>query len=305
MQLMNRLIVGVMPVVPKYLVGRVASRYIAGERLEDALTVTGRLNDEGAAVAIDLLGEHSADSEHAGAAASIYLDTLTAIAREKLDANVSLKPTQLGLKLGYESCLDRITEIVARADELGNFVRIDMEDRTCTDDTFRLYFDLRKRFDNVGVAIQSYLRRTINDIKPLMEAGANLRICKGIYNEPRAVSYKNRTVIIDNYALLLEELLKADCYVGIGTHCEETVWHAKRIIHQLGLSRDRYEFQMLLGVDHELRRILLDEGHKLRVYVPFGDDWYPYSTRRLKENPAIAGYVMRDFLGMSKLDEKG
>ena len=305
MQLINKLVTGMMPVMPRAFVGRVASRYIAGEKLQDAISLTRRLNGQGAVATIDLLGEHSANAEQVKAAVTSYIDTLNAIQQERLDANVSLKPTHLGLKLGYQFCLERVTEIVSRAAELGNFVRIDMEDHTCTDDTFRLFFDLRKRFDNVGVVIQAYLRRTLNDIKPLIEARANLRLCKGIYNEPRLIAYKNRAVIIDNYALILEELLKAGCYVGIATHCEETIWHARRIIHQMGLSDDRYEFQMLLGVEPELRRILIGEGHKLRVYIPYGLEWYSYSSRRLKENPSIAGYVMRDFFGMSKLDEKG
>ncbi|MDP8229220.1 MAG: proline dehydrogenase family protein [Candidatus Electryoneaceae bacterium] len=299
-ELLNKLVIGLMPAVPKVFVGHIASRYIAGETIQDTVKVVRQLNDEGALATIDLLGEHNKNTDAAKASMEIYFDILETIDREKLNANISLKPTQLGLDNGIDFCIDLITKIVERATDLNIFVRIDMEDVPYTDDTLQLHTDLRKRFDNVGVVIQAYLRRTILDIKSLIKSKANLRLCKGIYNESRKVAYKDRTSIINNYSFLLEELLKGDCYVGIATHCEESVWHALKIIHQLGLKREQYEFQMLLGVDEELRRILLDAGHRLRVYVPFGKEWYPYSTRRLKENPRMAGYVMRDFLGMAK-----
>jgi proline dehydrogenase len=302
MELMNRLAIRLMPVVPKNFVGRVASRYIAGERAEDAFAMVEKLNAEGAMATIDLLGEHSDQLQHAVEARDAYLKILDGIAAHKLNANVSLKPTHFGLKLGYEPCRDLVAEIVAAAQKFGNFVRIDMEDRTCTDDTLRLYREMRARYDKVGVVIQSYLRRSYGDVKQLAVEKANIRLCKGIYNEPRAVAYKNRAIIIRNYALLLEQLLKAGCYVGIATHCEETIWHAERIIHALNLTPEQYEFQMLLGVEPELRRILISQGHRLRVYVPFGEEWYPYSTRRLKENPAMVGYVIRDFLGVNRQD---
>ena len=305
MQIINKLAIGLMPMVPKSLVGKVASPYIAGAKLSDAIAEVRKLNSEGAVATIDLLGEFSTNPDHAHEATQTYIEILEAIDREKLDSNISLKPTHMGLRIGYDFCREQVETILSKATELGNFLRIDMEDHPCTDDTFRLYNELHEKYGNAGVVIQAYLHRTIEDIKPLMQLKANIRLCKGIYNEPRTISYKNRTVIINNYALLLEELLKAGCYVGIATHCEETVWHARRIIHQLNLRRDQYEFQMLLGVDPMLRRILIDEGHKLRVYVPFGEEWYPYSTRRLKENPAIAGYAIREFFRQDKQNGRG
>jgi proline dehydrogenase len=298
MDWLNKVIMGTMPVVPKYFVGRVASRYIAGETLADAAEMTRTLNSEGAMATIDLLGEDTTRREQAEEAATIYHNILDCIKKEGIQANISLKPTHMGLKLGYDFCAGLVSDIIAHAAETENFLRIDMEDKDCTDDTLKLYYSLHKKYPNVGLVIQAYLRRTIKDIQGLKEIKANLRLCKGIYREPREVAFKNRSIIIRNYALLLEELLSAGCYVGIATHCEETIWHAQRIIHQLALTPDKYEFQMLLGVEPELRRILIGQGHRLRVYVPFGEEWYAYSTRRLKENPDVAGHVMRDFLGL-------
>ncbi len=298
MELINRIVTGMLPVIPKFIVGRVASRYIAGLTLDDAIKVTRDLNNIGAMATIDLLGEDTTKKEHAEDAVKVYHQILDAIAHHKVNSNISLKPTHLGLKVSYDLCLNLITEIVQHAHEQQNFLRIDMEDNTCTDDTLKIYYKIRQKYENVGVVIQAYLRRSIKDIQSLKEMKANLRLCKGIYREPRHLAYQNRAIIIRNFAFLLEELLKAGCYVGIATHCEEVIWHALRIIHQLQLQPHQYEFQMLLGVEPELRKILIDAGHRLRVYVPFGSEWYAYSTRRLRENPKIANYVLRDMLGM-------
>lgn len=303
MELLNQVVIKTMPLVPKYFIGRVASRYISGETLDDAVEQVKRLNDAGVWATIDLLGEDTTERSQAKNAAETYHKILEAISRHSLQSNVSLKPTHFGLKIDKEMCRSLIEEVVADAAERGGFLRIDMEDHTTTDDTLDMYFRIRTKYDTaVGVVIQAYLRRTIKDIQRLKEAKANLRLCKGIYREPRNQAFKQRPVIIRNYALLLEELLTAGCYVGIATHCEETIWHALRVIHQLKLTPDRYEFQMLLGVEHQLRDILVEQGHHLRVYVPFGGEWYAYSTRRLKENPQIAGHVIRDFLGLPSAD---
>ncbi len=305
MELINKLIASVMPAVPKFLVGRVASRYIAGSDLSDAVSTGRHMQQEGAVTTLDLLGEHCESKEQAVKSVETYLRMLDVINNENLDANVSFKPTHLGLKLGYDFCSGLVEQIVVKAEEYNNFVRIDMEDYTCTDETLQMYFDLRKKYDNVGVVIQAYLRRTIDDIRKLKEVKANLRLCKGIYNEPRTHAYKHRAIIIRNFAYLLEELFEAGCYVGIATHCEETIWHSLKLISKYGLNKDQYEFQMLLGVEPELRKILIDQGHRLRVYVPYGEEWYAYSTRRLKENPQIAGHVIRDFFGMTSQNTKG
>ncbi len=298
MDLFNKAIVGTMPVIPKQLVGKIASRYVAGEQLSDAVNVVKQLNDDGAMATMDLLGEYTDSKEKLAQTLNTYKEILQAIESENLDSNISLKPTALGLSIGYDVCEKSITEIVKYADKLNNFVRIDMENHVCTDDTLKIFYELFQHYNNVGTVLQAYLRRTIKDIQWLKKIGANLRLCKGIYNEPRLIAYKEQKIIIKNYAFLLEELLKAGCYIGIATHCEETVWYALRIIHELGLKKDQYEFQMLLGVDPELRKILINDGHRLRVYVPYGEDWYPYSSRRLKENPQLAGNIAREFLGL-------
>jgi proline dehydrogenase len=174
---------------------------------------------------------------------------------------------------------------------------VDMEDSPYTAITIEIVLEMHERHENTGAVIQAYMRRSLKDVMRLVEAGVSVRLCKGIYDEPREIAYKDFDVVRQNYVLLLEELLKGGVYVGVATHDEYLVWHALRIIHQMGLSKDRYEFQMLLGVDEELRRILVNAGHKVRVYVPFGEDWYEYSTRRLKENPKIARYVVEDVIG--------
>jgi proline dehydrogenase len=293
MKLLNRLIVFFMPAVPRFIVKQFAKPYIAGPTLEDAIRVTRDLNAQGMCATIDVLGEDITRREEAAAAAQAYIDTLQAIADHRLDANVSLKLTQMGLKLDKEFCYQTVAGIVAEAARHGNFVRIDMEDSSCTSDTIAIYLRLRERYENVGIVLQAYLRRTLADAEQLIKHRANIRLCKGIYVEPHQIAWKDPQIVNYNFAYLAELLLRNGCYVGIATHDERLVWHALRIIHTLGLRKDQYEFQMLLGVTEWLRSILVNEGHRLRVYVPYGQQWYAYSTRRLKENPQIAGYIVK------------
>ncbi len=293
MKLLNRLIVLFMPAVPRFIVKQFAKPYIAGPTLADAIRVSRQLNAQGMCTTIDVLGEDITRREEATAAAQAYVQTLQAIADNHLDANVSLKLTQMGLKLDLEFCYQTVAGIVAEAARHGNFVRIDMEDSSCTSDTIAIYLRLRERFDNVGIVLQAYLRRTLADADQLLKHRANIRLCKGIYVEPHQIAWKDPQIINDNFAYLAELLLRNGCYVGIATHDERLVWHALRIIHTLGLRKDQYEFQMLLGVTERLRSILVNAGHRLRVYVPYGQQWYAYSTRRLKENPQIAGYIVK------------
>jgi proline dehydrogenase len=298
--LLNKLVVTMMPLVPKSLVRNVANRYIAGDSIADAVRLVRQLNQKNMLATLDVLGEHIFKKEEAEATVADYLEALEAIHREKLDSNISIKLTAFGLKLDYDFCLANVRRVVQRAQELNNFVRIDMEDSSCTTDTLRIYDTLRQDFRNVGTVIQAYMRRSLTDIRGLMQNGtpANFRICKGIYIEPRAIAYKNRELINKNYTFLLHEMLRHNAYVGIATHDERLVWDAMRLVDELKLPRDKYEFQMLLGVDEELRDSILNAGHRLRVYVPFGKSWYAYSVRRLQENPQIAGYVMQNFFGL-------
>lgn len=297
MGILSWLIVKGLPLVPRAIVGRVASRYVAGEKLEDALAVVERLSAEGAMATLDLLGEEVAERSKATAAADEYVRMLDAIAARGLPANVSIKLTSLGLKIDTDFCRENAERIVAAAAGHGNFVRIDMEDHTTTDRTLAIYREIFTRHQNVGVVFQAYMRRTLADIAALPAAGANVRLCKGIYIEPRAVAWKGYETVRMNFLRALEKLLAAGVYVGIATHDEHLACGAVALVDRLQVPRERYEFQMLHGVDPELRQILIAGGHRLRVYVPYGRDWYPYSTRRLRENPEVATHILKGMFG--------
>ena len=246
---------------------------------------------------MDVLGESTKSERDAAEKLDQYKQVLDALDEHDLESGISVKLTGLGLALDEHLCRRNLEEAIAYAGERGRFVRVDMEDSPYTATTLELVLEMHERHGNTGAVIQAYMRRSLKDVMRLAEAGVSVRLCKGIYDEPREIAYKDFETVRQNYVLLLEELFKGGVYVGVATHDEYLVWHALRLIHQMGLSRDRYEFQMLLGVDEKLRRILVNVGHKVRVYVPFGKDWYEYSTRRLKENPKIARYVAQDVIG--------
>lgn len=293
MSLFDKLVAASLPIVPKPLVRIVADRYVAGETLTEQIKIIETLNAQGFMVATGILGEFVTKRQESEEAVRDYKQALDEIASRKLDSNVHIKPTHLGLKLDRDFCRGNVAAILDHANSYGNFVRLDMEDSPCIDDTLALYFDLRETYANVGCVIQARLRRSLEDVRRLTKVKANVRLCKGVYIEPRELAFTDREVIQKNYTLLLEELLGAGCYVGIATHDEVLVWDAFRLIDRLGLDHHQYEFQMLHGVDPGLRRIVRSAGHRLRVAVPFGPSWYPYSIRRLRKNPAIAGYVLK------------
>jgi proline dehydrogenase len=298
MSLFSRLVVLTLPAVPKALVGRVAQRYVAGETREEAFEVIDRLNAAGAVATLDLLGEAVTKRRKAEEAVEEYVRLFDEIASRGLESNVSIKLTLLGLEIDEAFCRDNVERIAAAASHYGNFVRIDMEDRTCTDATLRIYQELQARHGNLGVVFQSYMRRTLDDIAALPGEGANVRLCKGIYIEPRTAAWKGYQTVRRNFIAALAKLIRQGVYIGIATHDEYLICAARELIDRHRLARDRYEFQMLLGVDEELRRILLAEGHRLRIYVPYGRDWYSYSIRRLRENPEVARHVIRGTLGL-------
>ncbi len=300
MNLLDKLVVWTIPFVPKFIVRRTSARYIAGPTIDDAVRVVRNLNEQGCCATIDVLGEHITKKEEAESAVNEYLGVLDRLENEKLDSNISVKLTMLGLKLDADFCLENVRKLVERAKEFENFVRIDMEDSSCTTDTLNVYSVLKKEFSNVGFAIQAYMRRSLTDIRAQMNnhKKVNVRLCKGIYIEPREIAYKDKQIINSNYEFLLRDLLANGHYVGIATHDEKLVFAAFKLIDELKLKKDKFEFQMLLGVDEELRRIILKEGYKLRVYVPYGKRWYEYSVRRLKENPSMAGYVVKNLFGL-------
>ena len=297
MGIIDRAIANSVPAIPRPIVRRISSRYIAGDTLDDAIATVRDLNRQGCVATIDLLGESTESKADAAQKLRDYKKVVDALDEHGLKSGLSVKLTGLGLTLNEELCRANLEEIVIYASEKGRFVRVDMEDSPHTSATLDMVLDLHERHENVGAVIQAYMRRSLEDVQRLAQAGVSVRLCKGIYDEPRQIAYKDFDTVRENYRLLLEELLKGGSYVGIATHDEYLVWHALRLIHQLEIPKEHYEFQMLLGVDEELRGILVGAEHHLRVYVPFGEDWYEYSTRRLKENPKIAGYVARDVIG--------
>ena len=293
MSLLDRIIGASVPLVPKPVVRRIARPYIAGETLDELVQAVRDVNAQGFMAATSILGEFVTRKEESEQAVREYEAVLETIERLTLDSNVHVKLTHLGLGLDKEFCYGNVRRLLQKARESGNFVRIDMEDSPCTDDTLDVYMRLQEQFDNVGAVIQACLRRSLEDVRRLAAVRANVRLCKGIYVEPRKIAYRDREVIRKNYSWLLDELLSAGCYVGIATHDEWLVWDAFRTIDRLGLEPDQYEFQMLHGVEAPLRQIIRDAGHRLRVAVPFGPSWYSYSVRRLRKNPTIARYVLR------------
>jgi len=298
MSVFNRVVVGTLPLVPKPIVRRFARRYVAGDSLEKAVAQVRELNTQGAMATLDVLGEEVLDAERASQFTDECVRVLETIEREGIDSNLSIKLTMFGLEVEESLAHENAERIVAKAQELGNFVRIDMEDRTTTDATLRIYRDLHQRYGNVGCVFQSYMRRTLSDIDDLPADGANVRLCKGIYIEPRNAAWKGRETVRRNFVAALEKLFRKGVYVGIATHDEYLACAAVELIDRYGLGREEYEFQMLLGVDEELRRVLIDEGHRMRIYTPYGREWYAYSIRRLRENPEIAGHAAKAVLGL-------
>jgi proline dehydrogenase len=295
--IIDRAIANSVPLIPRPIVRRISRRYIAGERLEEAVEIIRVLNREGCVATVDVLGESTESENDAVETLDQYKQVLDTLEDQGLDSGISVKLTGLGLDLDEVLCRRNLEEIIEYAAARNRFVRVDMEDSPYTATTLELVLAMHERHKNTGAVIQAYMRRSLKDVMRLVEAGVSVRLCKGIYDEPREIAYKDFDTVRQNYVLLLEELIKGGVYVGVATHDEYLVWNALRIIHQMEISKDRYEFQMLLGVDKELRRILVNAGHKVRVYVPFGEDWYEYSTRRLKENPKIARYVAEDVIG--------
>jgi proline dehydrogenase len=294
----DRALVRLLPAVPKPIVRRIADRYIAGTELADACALVKELNGERKMATIDVLGEAITSPAEARAIAAAYHDVFDAIERERLDANVSVKLTALGLELDYGLCRENLERVVRHAEASSNFVRIDMEDSSTTDDTLRLYRELRAAgLDNVGIVLQAYLRRTLADIRDLAGLRPNVRLCKGIYVEPEEIAFQDGEAVRASFMLALDALLDAGCYVGIATHDELLIDDGLRQAAERELATGEYEFQMLLGVRAGLGDRLVRDGHRLRIYVPFGEHWYPYSLRRLQENPRIAGYVAADTVG--------
>ncbi|MCX6251967.1 MAG: proline dehydrogenase family protein [Bacteroidetes bacterium] len=295
----NKIIASSLPFMPKKLVWIFSKKYIAGETIEDAIRVSKQMNEQGIKVTIDLLGEFITDLSQAAVNRDQYLSIIERIQQENIDGNYSLKPTMFGLLLDKEVCYENIRQIVMKAVGYNKFIRVDMEDSQCTDMELELFRKLKAEFPkNVGLVFQAYLRRTLKDIQDLMdihtpEVPLNFRLCKGIYVEAESIAYKKYTEINDHYLEDLEFMFRNKMYPGIATHDKPLVDGAYQLIEKYKVQRSAYEFQMLYGVTPELRRTILEKGHTMRVYVPFGKQWFGYSTRRLKENPKMASHIIK------------
>ena len=298
MSLFDSAIVRLLPAVPKPVVQLFSSRYIAGAFLADAIDTVRELNAGGKMATVDVLGEEITREEETRAISQAYRDAFVAINGAALDSNVSVKLTALGLDLSYDLCRENLLDVVRTAAGFGNFVRIDMEDSSTTDQALRIYRELREEgHDNLGIVLQARLRRTLDDVHALADLQPSVRLCKGIYLEPGTIAFTNDEAVRANFLRCLDALFEAGCYVGVATHDEWLIGESLLRISQRGLGLLEYELQMLLGVREERRDELVAEGHRLRVYVPFGEHWYGYSLRRLQENPAMAGTIARATAG--------
>ncbi len=294
---LNSVIVSTLQLFPKGLVKRFAMRYIAGEYIEDAKKVVKELNSRKMMATIDVLGENVSTREEASVSSDTAIEVLKMIDKDKLNANLSIKLTQFGLNIDRDYCFENVKRIMDMAKVLGIFVRIDMEDSSVTTATLDTYERFRKAgFDNTGIVIQAYLRRSEEDVKRLIDMKASVRLCKGIYIEPESIAFKGKDEIRKNYVKLMGMLMEGGCRIGIATHDDLLVRAAYDLLSRDHLQPDSYEFQMLYGVRQDLRDRIVADGHKLRVYVPFGKQWYAYSIRRFKENPQVAGYVFKSVM---------
>lgn len=293
------MIAAMLPYFPKKLIWIFSKRYIAGESVEDAIRASKELNAQGIKVTIDILGEFIKTLDEAQRNKVEYIELIDKIQKENIDGNYSLKPTMFGLLLDKEVCYNHIREIVAKAASYGNFIRVDMEDSPCTDMEIELYRRLKAEFPkNVGLVVQAYLKRTLPDLQNLMdihttETPLNYRLCKGIYVEPAAIAYKKYEEVNEHYLEDLEFIFKNGVYPGIATHDKPLIDGAYKLIEKYNVPKSMYEFQMLYGVTPELRKSIVNKGHTMRVYVPFGKQWFGYSTRRLKENPKMASLIIK------------
>lgn len=295
----NRIIASMLPYFPKKFIWIFSRPYISGETIEDAMRVSKELNSKKIRVTLDILGEFIKTLEEAEANKKQYLNLLDVAHSNGIDGNVSLKPTSFGLLIDKEICHRHIREIVQKAESYRNFVRIDMEDSPCTDLEIELFRKLKAEFpDNVGLVLQAYLKRTLNDLKGMLDMHSeehplSFRLCKGIYVEPESIAYKKYEEINQHFLEDLEFIFKNRIHVGIATHDKPLVEGAYKLIEKYKVPSHLYEFQMLYGVTPKLRDSIVEKGHSMRVYVPYGKDWFGYSTRRLKENPKMASHIIK------------
>jgi proline dehydrogenase len=297
--MLNKTIAALLPHMPQQFVWIFSKRYVAGKNIDDAIKACKELNSENIKITLDILGEFIKNLDEAEQNKLEYLEIIDIAQKNKIDGNYSLKPTMFGLLIDKDVCYKHIREIVKKASEYNNFVRVDMEDTQCTDLEIEIFRKLKSEFPkNVGLVLQAYLKRTGSDISNMLDLNSesvpvNYRLCKGIYNEPKELAYKKYEEINEHYLEDLEFMFKNKIYAGIATHDKPLVDGAYKLIEKYNVPKNMYEFQMLLGVTPELRKSVLDNGHTVRVYVPFGTKWFAYCTRRLKENPKMAGMIIK------------
>lgn len=298
--MLSKVIMAVLPKMPQSFVWLFSKKYIVGKTLDEALSVSKRLNSEGYRITIDLLGEFITERTEAEETKKTYLEILDVLHENKLNGGVSVKPTFFGLLIDEEMCFNNIRAVVEKAHKCGIFVRIDMEDSQCTEREIVMYEKLHVEFPNtVGLVLQAYLHRTFDDVKRLEtsvhtpENPINIRLCKGIYMEDESIAYKKYEEINKNYIKILHKLFDMQSFVGIATHDKKLVAAAYDLIEKKNISQEKYEFQMLYGVQPKLRRQTHKNGHPLKIYLPYGKDWFGYSIRRLKENPNMVMHITK------------
>jgi len=280
----------------KFFISRaVVKRFVCGEELEDAIQAVKNLNEKGLIATIDHLGEEVTNWDEAQKAAGFYHDILEAIYKSKVNSNASLKLTQMGLKVDFQKCHDSVEGIVQKAKGFGNFVRIDMEGSDVTQKTLELFYNLRQKYDNVGIVVQTYLYRTEKDVEGILNLKGRIRLCKGAYKEPSSIAFPKKKDVDDNFEKLTKMLLKSGVYHGIATHDEKLVDFTKKYAQEESIPKGTFEFQMLYGIRSDLQESLTKEGYNVRVYVPYGTEWYPYFMRRLAERPANLFFLLRNF----------
>lgn len=274
---------------------RVVDRFVSGEKLEDGLNAVKRLNSEGAIATLDHLGEEVSEPGEAQAATDVYLNALNQIKENGVDTNVSVKPTQLGLKIDKKLCEQNFAKIIERAKKHDNFVRMDMEGSDCTQDTLEVFKSLRREYDHVGIVIQSYLYRSERDVDEILKLGGRIRLCKGAYKEPKEIAFPKKQQVDENFVKLMQKMLLSGIYHGIATHDEKLIEKTKGFAQKNNIPKDSFEFQLLYGIRTELGRKLVKEGYNVRIYIPFGREWYPYFMRRLAERPANLFFFLKNF----------
>ncbi|MBS30053.1 MAG: proline dehydrogenase [Candidatus Marinimicrobia bacterium] len=290
----NKLIILTIPILPKFFVKIFANKYVAGIKTSEAINVVKKLNQKNLTCTLDILGEHTKSKHESNAIANKYVDIFEKLEQNKLDCNISVKPSHIGSDVDNKVLKNNIKKLIDAAKKNNNFLRIDMEDSNLTELSINIYKENFKKKSYLGIVLQAYLKRTESDIENL-DSSSNIRLCKGIYNEDKSISFKKPIDINKNFLNLLDKALEKNIYVGIATHDEKLIKSCLEIIELKKINKKNIEFQMLYGVpmDNVIKK-LMAQNFKIRIYVPYGKNWYDYSIRRIKENPNISKYIIKN-----------